>query len=297
MMNISDRFNLLVDNSEIIELDVEQGEYDLFLNDVSGLNHTLNNEYINLGTKYIKINDKQEQKKITLSLILSGSHDEVLIKYYDLINKINSYIYSLELLYLPFEKKDIFYRAKTNISSIERKWMNSNSIEVSISFNLLENFYIEKTYYLNNEENEINQGFIFNKSKFDIDIMSNVFSSSIVINNDLSFSSGCQIFMLGQISQPEWVHYVNGRETARGKLNADIDIDKILMIDTLSIPYKIMILDKNFNELNDYYQFRDFNLNEWAIMLKPGQNRIALNANNTNKIKAIIKTREENICV
>ena len=230
-------------------------------------------------------------------MILSGSHDEVLIKYYDLINKINSYIYSLELLYLPFEKKDIFYRAKTNISSIERKWMNNNSIEVSISFNLLENFYIEKTYYLNNEENESNQGFIFDKSKFNIDMLSNVFSSSIVINNDLSFSSGCQIFMFGQISQPEWVHYVNGRETAHGKLDADIDIDKILMIDTLSIPYKIMILDKNFNELNDYYQFRDFNFNEWAIMLKPGQNRIALNANNTNKIKAIIKTREENICV
>lgn len=297
MMNLKNRFCILIDNSSIIEFDIEEREYDLFLNDVSGLNYTSSNEYINLGNKYIKIKEKDEQKKITLSLIFSGNHDEILKKYYLLINQIYSYSYDLKLLYMPFENKNEIYQAEVDVSSIERKWIANNTLEMSITFFILENFYKEKKYYFNNDESVNSGGFIFDKSKFDVDILTNIFNNSITINNIFSFNSGCQLLIFGPISKPEWIQHVNNKEYAHGKLNIDIEEDKILMIDTLSLPYKITHLDSNFNELNNLYQFRDFNFNDWAIVIQNGINRISLKQNGNKSIKAMLKIKEEIINV
>lgn len=101
-------------------------------------------------------------------------------------------------------------------------------------------------------------------------------ANTVIINMfDTALESPCRIEFEGPLENPEWKQYVNGVETASGKITREVAAGHKVVIDTQSVPYSMKEYDAAGNLVVDLYEMGDFE-KERFITLKYGTNTIVV---------------------
>lgn len=117
-------------------------------------------------------------------------------------------------------------------------------------------------------------------------------SQSIVIDCDTHLESPVRIEIYGPAVNPVWRHYLNNVLQATGGVNATIEAGRKLVIDTTTIPYRIIQTDLSNQFVGDLYQQSVFST-ERFIMLGKGRNVISVAQSGAGVVKLAVEARIE----
>ena len=117
-------------------------------------------------------------------------------------------------------------------------------------------------------------------------------AQSVVIESDSREDCPTRIEVFGPATNPSWRHYLNNVLVATGSVNATIESGRKLIIDTTTIPFRIIQVDMAGNFVSDLYQQSNFNT-ERFIHLGEGQNRISVAQTGVGIIRLLVEARLE----
>ena len=117
-------------------------------------------------------------------------------------------------------------------------------------------------------------------------------AQSVVIESDSMQDCPTRIEIYGPATNPSWRHYLNNVLVATGSVNATIESGRKLIIDTTTIPFRIIQVDMAGNFVSDLYQQSNFNT-ERFIHLGEGQNRISVAQTGVGIIRLLVEARLE----
>ena len=109
-------------------------------------------------------------------------------------------------------------------------------------------------------------------------------ANTVVIESESGIESPCRLTIMGPLTNPRWVHYVNNVECCSGKVIAEIPKGHRLVIDTTAVPYSIKEYNNQGEEVADRYQASDFGTQRF-ILLRHGNNRITVTEDNGAEIE------------
>lgn len=98
---------------------------------------------------------------------------------------------------------------------------------------------------------------------------------SVIIDSDSMMACPCKLTIYGEAVNPAWSHYVNGKLVSTGKINATINENRRVVIDTTSTPWRIIQTDNLGNFVSDLYQLSDFSTDRF-IQVRNGRNVISV---------------------
>lgn len=117
-------------------------------------------------------------------------------------------------------------------------------------------------------------------------------TQSVIIESDAEMESPTKIEIYGPVENPTWRHYLNNVLKATGTVNAVIEEGRKLVIDTSSIPYRIVQTDMLGNLVSDLYQFSDFET-ERFIWVGKGKNAISVTQTAVGNVLMAVEARLE----
>ena len=124
------------------------------------------------------------------------------------------------------------------------------------------------------------------------DVYPEEISQGVILTSDSNHPSPCKITIWGEVTNPEWRHYVNGVFIGNGKYTGTISEGHMLVIDTTSIPYSIIEYDSSGVMIADRYALCDFSTKRF-FLLKRGKNQITISHGGLSNVAVKVEARIE----
>ena len=116
--------------------------------------------------------------------------------------------------------------------------------------------------------------------------------NTITIESDSYQSSPVKLVIIGPAINPAWRHYLNDELVTTGKVNGIIGTDNRLIIDTTTIPYKIIQVDALGQLVSDMYQQSDFSTYRF-VRFGHGRNTVTFTADESNVLNVGVEAQIE----
>lgn len=252
--------------------------YDLMNSEVmtfqlDGLGFTDESAYARAGNTYIATSEIMSQKELGLTVLFYQDADVAYKSFIIFLRKS-----PLTLIYQNDSGK---YLVKCNPKAITKTDRKGFSIYgCSVSLVCLGDFYKVTSVY---NSGDIGDGKTYDYS-YDYQYSDNI-AESIRIESETSEKSPCKVYIYGPCEYPTWRHYVNGSLVATGSMNAVIPENRVLVVDSTTVPFSITEQDNLGNLTADRYQACDFGT-ERFFFLQNGINVISV-AHSDSRICAI----------
>ena len=234
-----------------------------FFYKVDGLGYERNMTFSQVSDNFPLITDKASQQTIKGTLRFWQPNAEK--QYFDFCKFLKNA--PLRMKYNPGHGD--YYR-NGYIKAVGRTDGKNGALTAEISFICTSPWY--KTVQVYND-GEITDGKIYD---YEYDYTyTEATPGSIIIDSDSMIDSPCKLIIYGAVTNPVWSHYVNGVLVATGKLNATVNVNRKVVIDTTTEPWSIKQFDNLGNLVSDMYQLSDFST-ERFIQIKNGRNIISV---------------------
>lgn len=231
---------------------------------LEGLGFSDESSYIRAGSTFVATDNLLEQRSLEFTVLFYENADSEYKKFVIFARK--------NPLTLIYENDSGEYRVKCNLQSITRVDRKGYGIYgCGINLLCLSNFYKTVTDY---NSGEITEGGKIYDYTYDYRYTDSV-AESVRIQSETSEESPCKIIIYGPCSDPIWRHYLNGDLIATGSMNGDVPENRVLVIDSTTIPFSITEQDLLGNLTADRYQACDFGT-ERFLFLRNGSNVITV---------------------
>lgn len=244
-----------------------------FLENPEGLGFEYDVEYENYNNYFVETS--RELKQIEFK---GDVHFKTYEEYYNFM--LFCQYKPLELAYTAYKT---FYMT-CNVDRIKKEEIKENNrVTCPIKIVGLTPFY-EKITKKNEQTDSEGKTYSYTYPYKYVDTDTGVIELDVLTN----LNSGISLTLLGPLINPTWAHYVNGEKILSGKINAEIDENNRLVIDSSTIPYSIQEKDSYNNVVKDRYQNSDFSTKRF-IILRDGLNKISCTHEGTNRIQMIVE--------
>lgn len=249
--------------------------YDLLNSDVmtfqlEGLGFTDESSYIRAGSIFVATDNLLEQRSIDFTALFYKDADVEYKKFVIFARKTP--------LTLIYENESGEYRVNCNLQSITRIDRKGYDIYgCGISLLCLSDFYKVVSAY---NSGSISSGGKVYDFTYDYQYTDSV-SESVRIQSETSEESPCKVMIYGPCEDPIWRHYLNGDLIASGSMDGNIPADRVLVIDSTTVPFSITEQDLLGNLTADRYQACDFGT-ERFFFLRNGSNVISVSHADSN---------------
>lgn len=265
-------------------------EYDLnhlqtgFLYNVQNLGFNIDAEFTNVAELYRLLTTKYAQQKIKGSVNIGyGKQTHTAQQTYQQF-VLFCQEKPITLVYYPEGATKPYFRDGliTEVTYDEQDTLTTN-----IEFTCTSLFYHKLRQVVIPDSQEY-AGKIYN---YEYDYMyKGQLANTITFEVDTNIPSPVIIEMSGELVNPTWNHYVDGKQVATGRLLATIPEGAIVKIDTTKIPYSIKEYSNGGTYLGDLYNYSDFATQRF-IELQKGTNTITISDDTANKVILSIEAR------
>lgn len=237
----------------------------VFFAEPGGLGWSDATEYVRAGNNYTPLEQVWEQKQIEGTLFFLKDPYPTYFAFCRFAART-----PLTLTYTTNNGNT--YKVKCRLSNIEKNELTEfRCLECSVTFSAMGLFYKVASVY--NAGESTGGGKVYD---YEYDYTySDWVAESVMISSDSMEDSPCKIMIYGPCENPIWRHYVDGQLVGMGSMTGEVPQDRILVIDSTTIPYSITEQDYLGNLTADRYQACDFGT-ERFIFLKNGNNTIAV---------------------
>lgn len=241
---------------------------------VSGLGLDKDEEYREVGNRYIVVKSKVDATPIEGSLLFAGASPYQ--QYFDFMRFLDEG--DLKILYSPLPN-EYFYK-DVSVQSVSKSELTVQGVlNCGVKLYSLSPWYSLMDPIINSPDVSGNSS-IWNATTGGI-TWPIKFSVSkpmeIEINHANIEKAPCRLTikpLVGSITNPTWSHYVNGSLVSTGKINCLVNYGHQLVIDCTTIPYSIGIYNVTTSALvSDQYANSDFSTKRF-IELRRGTNKI-----------------------
>lgn len=237
----------------------------VFFAEPEGLGWEDSTEYVRAGNNYKPLEQIWEQKHIEGTLFFLKDPYPTYYSFVQFAAKA-----PLTLTYAP--TNDRTYRVRCRLSNIGKSELTEYRVlECPVTFLALGPFYKIVSAYNSGESAGGGKQYDYT---YDY-AYSDWAAETVRISSDSVEDSPCKIMIYGPCENPIWRHYVDGQLVGMGSMTGEVPQDRILVIDSTTIPYSITEQDYLGNLTADRYQACDFGT-ERFIFLKNGNNTIAV---------------------
>lgn len=247
----------------------------VFFHEPTGLGFTKSNSYYRVGSRYILVDSYPEQIKISGKVALVG--DNPYESYFNFVRFCE--LTPLYLLYTPSPESGEehysgrIYRLPVLLTAIEKTELEQQGyLDVSVTFDALSPWFRYMVAENTAEDIRLPWGI-----KWGIRFGTSGFRDGIV--SDGSANSPGRLTIYGPISNPHWIHYLNGNPIGEGGFNknesVEISENEMIIIDNTKDPFTIIKSSKSGEVLEDLYPKSDF-MTRRFIFLQPGTNTIVI---------------------
>lgn len=222
-------------------------------------------EYVRAGDNYAPLERVWNQKQISGTLFFVKDPYPTYFEFVRFVAKT-----PLTLTYTTTSGST--YRVNCRLTTIEKSELTEYRVlECPVTFSALGLFYKVVSAY--NSGESAGGGKVYDYS-YDF-TYSDWVAEAVQIGSDSVEDSPCKITIYGPCENPIWRHYVDGQLVAMGSMTGEIPENRVLVIDSTTIPYSITEQDYLGNLTADRYQACDFGT-ERFIFLRGGNNTIAV---------------------
>lgn len=179
------------------------------------------------------------------------------------------------------------YSRRGIITKIERGDGDGNELLIKIQFKAQTPWYKEIIEYNSGTESG---GKVYNYS-YDYTYLKGG-KNTITIDSDSYQSSPVKLVVIGPAINPSWRHYLNGELMTEGKINGIIGPDNRLIVDTTTIPYRIIQVDALGQLVSDLYQQSDFSTYRF-VRFGHGRNTVTFSADESNILNVGVEAQIE----
>lgn len=179
------------------------------------------------------------------------------------------------------------YSRRGIITKIERGDGDGNELLIKIQFKAQTPWYKEIIEYNPGTESG---GKVYNYS-YDYTYLKGG-KNTITIDSDSYQSSPVKLVVIGPAINPSWRHYLNGELVTEGKINGIIGPDNRLIVDTTTIPYRIIQVDALGQLVSDLYQQSDFSTYRF-VRFGHGRNTVTFSADESNILNVGVEAQIE----
>ncbi len=179
------------------------------------------------------------------------------------------------------------YSRRGIITKIERGDGDGNELLIKIQFKAQTPWYKEIIEYNPGTESG---GKVYNYS-YDYTYLKGG-KNTITIDSDSYQSSPVKLVVIGPAINPSWRHYLNGELVTEGKINGIIGPDNRLIVDTTTIPYRIIQVDALGQLVSDLYQQSDFSTYRF-VRFGHGRNTVTFSADESNDLNVGVEAQIE----
>lgn len=179
------------------------------------------------------------------------------------------------------------YSRRGIITKIERGDGDGNELLIKIQFKAQTPWYKEIIEYNPGTESG---GKVYNYS-YDYTYLKGG-KNTITIDSDSYQSSPVKLVVIGPAINPSWRHYLNGELMTEGKINGIIGPDNRLIVDTTTIPYRIIQVDALGQLVSDLYQQSDFSTHRF-VRFGHGRNTVTFSADESNILNVGVEAQIE----
>lgn len=227
--------------------------------DISGMGYVRAADYAQAGSQYIPIDIRFTQEKMAgkMRFAPAGAYTD----YYDFLRFADAT--PLKLKYV--NPSGVFYRDVIVTSVWRSELVTGESNTISFDLNVLGLWY-RNAININTETGDIGKTY-----NYTYPYKYNLTPGTARLISDSYEKSPAKLTIFGPIYNPEWAHYVNGEMVATGRVRREIREGYKLVVDALTIPYKIAIYDYADNLVSDAYGSSDF-ATERFLYMRHGSN-------------------------
>lgn len=179
------------------------------------------------------------------------------------------------------------YSRRGIITKIERGDGDGNELLIKIQFKAQTPWFKEIIEYNPGTESG---GKVYNYS-YDYTYLKGG-KNTITIDSDSYQSSPVKLVVIGPAINPSWRHYLNGELVTKGKINGIIGPDNRLIVDTTTIPYRIIQVDALGQLVSDLYQQSDFSTYRF-VRFGHGRNTVTFSADESNILNVGVEAQIE----
>lgn len=179
------------------------------------------------------------------------------------------------------------YSRRGIITKIERGDGDGNELLIKIQFKAQTPWFKEIIEYNPGTESG---GKVYNYS-YDYTYLKGG-KNTITIDSDSYQSSPVKLVVIGPAINPSWRHYLNGELVTEGKINGIIGPDNRLIVDTTTIPYRIIQVDALGQLVSDLYQQSDFSTYRF-VRFGHGRNTVTFSADESNILNVGVEAQIE----
>lgn len=230
---------------------------------LDGLGFSDESVYVRAGRNYVLTERVMEQRELSLTVLFYQNAD---VEYKEFIIFIRK-----SPLTIIYQNDSGEYRVSCDVRTISKTDRKGYSVYgCSMTLLCLTDFYRVVSVY--------NSGDVLGGKTYDYTYnyqYSDGVAESIKIESETTENSPCKIMIYGPCENPSWRHYVNGELIATGAMNGDIPSNRILVIDSTTVPFSITEQDSLGNLTADRYQACDFGT-ERFFFLQNGSNTISV---------------------
>ncbi len=236
---------------------------------IEGLGFSDESTYVRAGSIYVATDNLLEQRSIDFTALFYNNADVEYKKFVIFARK--------NPLTLIYENKSGEYRVNCNLQSITRIDRKGYDIYgCAISLLCLSEFYKVVSAY---NSGEVSGGKTYDFT-YDYQYTDSV-AESVNIQSETPEDSPCKILIYGPCTDPTWRHYLNGDLIASGSMTGEVPENRILVIDSTTVPFSITEQDLLGNLTADRYQACDFGT-ERFFFLRNGSNVISITHTDAN---------------
>lgn len=230
---------------------------------LTGLGFSDESTYARAGRNYVLTERIMEQRELGLTVLFYQSADVGYKEFVIFCRK--------SPLTLFYQNDSGEYRVTCDVKTITKTDRKGYSIYgCSLSLLCLTDWYRVVSAY---NSGEVTGGKTYNYT-YNYQYSDGV-AESVRIDSETTEDSPCKIMIYGPCENPSWRHYVNGELIATGSMDGDVPTNRILVIDSTTIPFSITEQDLLGNLTADRYQACDFGT-ERFFFLQNGSNIISV---------------------
>lgn len=240
--------------------------------DVSGMGFTRNEQYAQVGNRFMPIDDRYTQGSIggSMRFAFPGYQD-----YYDFVRFTDN-----SPLKLKYENSNGTFYRDVILSEIDRKELVLED-ERTIIFTLTAlGLWYRVLTAINNGEQANGKIYAVDEQTqetigYSYPYVYGESAGVLRIQSDSYEDSPAKLTIFGPVTNPSWSHHANSEEIATGAVNATVLSGHKLVIDATTTPYSIKIFDMQNNLISDVYGLSNF-ATERFIILRQGSNVITV---------------------
>ena len=179
------------------------------------------------------------------------------------------------------------YSRRGIITKIERGDGDGKELTIKIEFTAQTPWFKEVVEYNPGTESG---GKVYNYSYDYIYLQGG--KNTISIDSDSYQSSPVKLIVIGPAVNPAWRHYLNNVLVTEGKVNGIIGEGNRLIVDTTTIPYRIIQVNEYGELVSDMYQQSDFTTYRF-VRFGHGRNTVTFSADGSNVLNVGVEAQIE----